>query len=405
MRAPELVVRDELHDVARGDHAAVLQRRIVRVKLFHCAKVRIADSDDDDGQGQRGRAYHLRDRRIHVVDDPVRNDQQHRVHPFAGAQPFADRVGDFADQRRKQGGPTEADALQSITVDIEDAAHAVHLFMFPIKGEREAVVHATPHLPPKAIHGEPLVRVVLLENGTDAGDGRLIRVGHHGIEVVQRAGRGGGPIGRRKVDADHQVDLVPAHDVVQHAKVAHHGALGGDDHPRVAVLLALLAATRLVDQRDLRAHLRGQLPHRGGRAPDEVVPARLVPVPALQPQHAVQVPVAQRLHANLGQRKGGIQRLLDHLAFPYQHIRSILTDAHKAQERIALAEKVLLVQAATNKLDLQHVVAAVDLLSADLQRALVCPAIAVLQRQGHTPTASHDMRQRCVNCSSEIVVL
>lgn len=76
----EVVVGDELNDV-RGHILAEsvrIQGLVIAIKLRHLAEISIADTDDDHSHWQFGAAHQLINRRRHIIDDAVCDDDQDR---------------------------------------------------------------------------------------------------------------------------------------------------------------------------------------------------------------------------------------------------------------------------------------------------------------------------------------
>ena len=74
----EVVEGDKLHDVR--SHVLAIRLRveclIISIKRFHRLEVSIADTDNNDGEGQLGATDDLIDRLVHIADHTVRDDNQ-----------------------------------------------------------------------------------------------------------------------------------------------------------------------------------------------------------------------------------------------------------------------------------------------------------------------------------------
>jgi len=92
-----------------------------------------------------------------------------------------------------------------------------------ISSNLEAVAYHATQLRPEPVHGEPMVRVVVGENGHDGSNGALVIVESVRIDVVEGAGPAGIAVGPREVDGHRQVQFTAATQVVHEGRGSDEG--------------------------------------------------------------------------------------------------------------------------------------------------------------------------------------
>ena len=195
---------------------------IIRIQSLHLRKVLIPHPNNNNTQRQLTSRHNLINRRRHIMNHPISQNQQHGVSVIISLKVGLGEQPHLLQQRLEQSRTRELHLPQGRVIELEDALHTLRGAPLVVPGEREEVAgFLHPHkvgLGSEPVGGDELVVVVVEEDLADAEDGELVvvelAVEVEASDVVERGGVVWEEVGAREVDAADDVDFGPASEVV-----------------------------------------------------------------------------------------------------------------------------------------------------------------------------------------------
>lgn len=221
----EVVVGHKLHDI--GSHvlaqARRVQRLLVAIKLLHGAEVCIADTDNNDSEGQLRAANDLIDSLAHVVDHTIRDDDQNvELLRRLALQIRLHVIVHLGKDFREVSRAIEATLVESILVALDHTLHSVHARVEDITVQGEAVrgtVRVGRDRATEAVQVDLLVRIIELQDVAHVLD-RLKVLVALGVEVMQGGWLARVTIRQSEIDGDREVDLAATENILEEGVLA-----------------------------------------------------------------------------------------------------------------------------------------------------------------------------------------
>ena len=163
----ELFEFDELDNVPNGrGPARIPEQRVVRVKLLHQLELLLADTYNNDAQGQVSRCHYDVLGGFHVVNLTVGDDQENIIEGLVLLG--SDALGYLVKYVREVSGPAQRNARQVLSIDLQNAWSSDYLWVREVSIQREAVLdlvaaHEARNTT-EAVDGERPIIVIDLEN-------------------------------------------------------------------------------------------------------------------------------------------------------------------------------------------------------------------------------------------------
>jgi len=238
----------ELHEL-NNVSSATPRLGVIAIQLLHLGKIFIADSDNDDGDGQHGDIPQQGFGLFEICYEAISDDEEDKVVGRILSVSLS-KLSDMSDDGTEVSGSIELNTVQSSLISLQDTLEPSAVGTGRIQAQEELMGHLVGggHLGPETKRRKHFVRVVVLDDGSDSLDGRDILVWSPTWSIVVE---GGGirrmAVGASEVDGHSEVELKAAVDEVQEGITPGRVNLCQRDDARVCIFRAFLLLLLLVD--------------------------------------------------------------------------------------------------------------------------------------------------------------